>query len=161
MLPAGLRQFGPGTGLPLLGGLIRAEELRRGRIDHALAMAIPAARAADWSWPAQRTDGSSTDRNAIPAGTRFRLDPRLDIDGLTLPPVIRMMAKAAQRYGMIVRDQAAGVTFYAEDPKSIGHDPYHGPTGFFAGAYPSRLLERFPWAHLQALRTRMDCCWSK
>jgi hypothetical protein len=148
MLPAGLRQFGPGTGLPLLGGLIRAEELRRGRIDHALAMAIPAARAADWSWPAQRTDGSSTDRNAIPEGTRFRLPADLDVNSLSAPSAVRATALAVQRYGMVVRDGAGSVVFYAEDPTPTGSNPY--PT-IFGTPWMDVALRNFPWTRLQVV----------
>jgi hypothetical protein len=83
---------------------------------------------------------------------RFRVDPRLDIAALHLPPIVRMLAEAAQRYGLVVRDKSANVTFYAEDPTPLGSNPYAGPAGFFGGQYPNRLLERFPWSRLQALR---------
>ena len=63
------------TSLPLLGGLMRLDELEAGRIDHALAFALPESRADAFSWPAQRTDGNSNHLNAIPEGARFRLDP--------------------------------------------------------------------------------------
>src|SRR3954452_136790 len=105
-----------GTGLPLIGGLIRVSELRAGRIDHALSLAIPETKAYDFVWPAQRSDGGSTQPDAIPEGTRLRIDPRLDLRTLGLPPVGLAIAKAAQRYGILVRDQAGAVTFYGEDP---------------------------------------------
>ena len=47
------------TSLPLLGGLMRLDELEAGRIDHGLAIALPEIKANAFSWPAQRTDGSS------------------------------------------------------------------------------------------------------
>ena len=37
--------------------------------------------------PANRNDGSSTSDDAIPEGTRFRLDPTIDVTSLGLPPV--------------------------------------------------------------------------
>ena len=83
---------------------------------------------------------------------RFRLDPTVDIAALHLPPIVRMLAEAAQRYGLVVRDKSANVAFYAEDPTPLGWNPYAGPTGFFGGQYPNRLLEQFPWSRLQALR---------
>ena len=146
------------TSLPLLGGLMRIEELQRGRIDHALAMAIPNARAAAFSWPAQRTDGSSYAADAPPEGARFRLDPDLDLDALDLPPFVRMMAEAAQRYGIVLRDQSAGVTFYAEQAPP-GTTPYSGENGLFGGMYANRLMEAFPWQHLEVLKTEMREGW--
>jgi hypothetical protein len=63
------------------------------------------------------------------------------------------MAEAVQRYGMVVRDQAGSVAFYAEDPTQFGSDPYVGPRGFFHDRYPSAMLADFPWQHLEVLRT--------
>lgn len=137
------------TGLPLLGGLIRPDELKAGRIDHALAIGLPEAKAGVWSWPAQRTDGLSTAADAIPEGTRFRLDPSLDVAALNLPPVTRMIARAAQRYGIIVRDVSGSVSFYAEDPVAMASNPY---PALFGGKDPAQLLASFPWARLQVLR---------
>jgi len=140
------------TSLPMLGGMMRLDELRRGRIDHALAIALPEVRADVYSWPAQRTDGTVGRAGAIPEGTRFRLDPALDLDRLRMSPLVRAMARAAQRYGVVVRDRAGSVAFYAEDPTPTGSDPYRR---LFGGRYPSALLAQFPWAHLQALRTAL------
>jgi hypothetical protein len=143
------------TSLPMLGGLIRLDELSAGHIDHALAIALPQTRANVYSWPAQRTDGTVDDPNAIPEGTRFRLDPSLDLDSLHLAPIVRMIAEAAQRYGVVVRDRAGSIAFYAEDPSPTGSDPFAGPGGWFGGQYPSTLLAGFPWASLQALQTSL------
>jgi hypothetical protein len=139
------------TGLPLFTGLIRVAELRQGHIDHALALAIPKAKANDFVWPAQRTDGSSPLPDAIPEGTRLRIDPHLDVTTLGLPPVGLAIAKAAQRYGIIVRDQAGAVTFYGEDASRFGApSPY---TSLYAGKYPNNILAGFPWGRLQVVAT--------
>lgn len=144
------------TSLPLLGGLMRIRELRNGRIDHALAIALPEIRANAFSWPAQRTDGKSRHISAIPQGARFRIDPSLDLSKLRMSPIVRMMATAAQRYGMVVRDGAGSVTFYAEDPTPTGRNPYRGRNGFFGGSYITNLLrDEFPWEHLEVLKTSM------
>jgi hypothetical protein len=146
------------TSLPLLGGLITLDDLKRRRIDHALAMAIPEARRGSWSWPAQRTDGKSAAHIAVPEGARFRLDPALDVDRLGLPPLVAMMAHAAQRYGIVVRDQSGVVTFYGEDPSPTGRNPWSEPGGWFQGKDAASLLRQFPWQHLQALLTDERCC---
>ena len=82
------------TGLPLLGGLVTAADLKRGYIDHALAISIVEAEKQYWSWPAQRTDGNNWTPGItpIPEGTRFRLDPTLNIAALNLPRIDRMLA---------------------------------------------------------------------
>jgi hypothetical protein len=145
---------GSGTSLSLLGGLIRISELRAGRIDHALALAIPHAAARIFAFPAQRTDGNDPNPNQIPEGTRFRLPASLNVEALKLPPVVRMIALAAQRYGIIVRDQSGAVAFYGEDPTPTGTNPYYGAHGFFGGSGPAQLLRTFPWRDLEVLRPR-------
>jgi hypothetical protein len=142
---------GSATSLSLLGGLITPRDLRAGAINHTLALAIPQAEAKRFVFPAQRTDGNDTSSTQIPEGTRFRLRPGLDISALHLPPLTAMIARAAQRYGMIVRDQSGAVAFYAEDPSSIGHDPWNGVHGAFRGMSPAQLLRRFPWEELEAV----------
>jgi hypothetical protein len=144
------------SSLPVIGGVMLLEELRRGSIDHALAMNVPMARGQVFSWPAQRSDGKSTNPNALPEGARLRLDPSLNIDRLDLPPLTRMMAEAAQRYGIVVRDQTSEAhSFFAEDPTPTGTDPYRGKQGFFGGKWPNELLADFPWDSLQVLKLRL------
>jgi len=94
--------------------------------------------------------------DAIPEGTRFRLDPRVDLGTIPMAPVVRTIAEAAQRYGMVVRDRSGSVTIYAEDPTPTGTDPFTGPAGLFGGQSPSILMQQFPVGrHLQALPTAL------
>jgi hypothetical protein len=137
-----------GTSLPLLGGLITIDELQAGRIDHALALALPTTAAGTFTWPAQRSDGRTTGPSAVPEGTRFRIDPSLDLDTLDLSPVALTMARAAQRYGIVVRDGAGNVTFYAEDPTPTGTNPYGR---LFRNRYPNEVLRAFPWERLEVV----------
>ncbi len=141
------------TSLALTGGMMTISELRAGRIDHALAISIPQARRGAVAWPAERTDGNLASPTAIPEGTRFRLDPKLDLSRLNLPPVTRMIAEAAQRYGLFVRDQSGAVAFYAEQPTQAGSNPYIGPNGIFGRWDPRQLTEAFPWNHLEVVRS--------
>jgi hypothetical protein len=143
------------TSLPLLGGLIRIDEMKAGRIDHALAIALPEIRAGAYSWPAQRTDGKSDRADAIPEGARLRIDPRVDLDQLQMAPSVRTLAEAAQRYGIVVRDGAGAVTFFAEDPSPTGSNPFIGVDGLFGVRYIDQALRDFPWDRLQVLATDM------
>lgn len=143
------------TGLPLLGGLIRLAELKAGRIDHAISMAVPDTRAGVYAWPAQRTDGTSHHPLALPEGSRLRLDPRLDLDRLQMPRIVRLIAEAAQRYGIIVTDRGENIAFYAEDPTPYRRNPYWpGRREHFSGESPDRLLAAFPWSELQLLHAK-------
>lgn len=140
------------TSLPVAAGTMLIPELEAGRIDHALAIALPAARAGVYAWPAQRTDGTDPEPDSIPEGARLRLDPNLDVARLHLPPVIQTMALAAQRYGMIIRDKSGeAVAFYGQAPTS-GVDPY---PRIFGDIAPYDLLKRFPWTHLEVLRMQL------
>jgi hypothetical protein len=147
------------TSLPIVAGTIMLDDLRRGRIDHALAIDIPDACAATFSWPAQRTDGTLMTNDCLPEGARLRLDPTLDLTKLALPTITRLLAEAAQRYGLIVRDKTGhALSFYAEDPTPTGTSPYYGASGFYGGLAPWNFLPQFPWDRLQLLR--MTLCSS-
>jgi hypothetical protein len=104
------------TSLPMLGGLVRLHELQAGRIDHALALALPQTRYRWFLWPAQRSDGKVDIADAIPKGTRLRIDPAVDLSKIPMQSTVRMMAVAAQRYGIVARDTSGSIAFYGEDP---------------------------------------------
>jgi hypothetical protein len=141
------------SSLPVIAGTMMISELRAGVIPHALALNIPWAKPKTYSWPAQRTDGASKDPNAIPEGARFRIDPNVDLSKISMPPMTRMMAVAAQRYGMIVRDQTGhAISFFAENPSQYGSNPYTGPGGFFGGTNPMAVMQSFPWQYVQLVK---------
>ena len=80
----------------------------------------------------------------------MRLDPTLDVGSLRLPRLTRMIALAAQRYGLVVRDQTHnGISLFAENPVQFGGDPYHR---YFRGRTPPEMLANFPWDRLQVLQ---------
>ncbi|MHB8241798.1 MAG: hypothetical protein ACYDHN_07380 [Solirubrobacteraceae bacterium] len=141
--------------LSIAGGLITLEDLQSGHINHALAMAIPNPRAVVYASPAQRTDGWSLEPSSLPEGAHLRLDPSLDLASLHLPKMTLMMAEAAQRYGIVVRDTARDVTFYGQDPTPTGTEPYTGAHGYYEGKTPQQLLASFPWSHLQLLKMEL------
>jgi hypothetical protein len=109
---------------------------------------------AGWCWPAQRTDGHLTSLapEAIPAGTRFRFPASLNLDAYNLTPHARLVAEAIKRHGMVARDSAGLVGFWAEDPYPTGENPY---PGFWANKYPHAkaggVFEGFPWDKLEVL----------
>jgi len=143
------------SSLSLVGGLISLEDIQRGEINHALSMSIPNVRGGVYAAPATRSDGKSTDPLSLPEGAHLRLNPNLDLAALHLPRLTLMIAEAAQRYGIFIRDGAKAVTFQAQDPTPTSSDPYHGPDGYFEGKYPRELLASFPWNQLELLKMEL------
>ena len=127
--PGAARNWGAtASSLPVIGGTMLLDELKRGRIDHALAINLPAPRAGVFAWPAQRTDGTGPP-TALPEGARLRLDPALDVSSLHLPKLTRMIALAAQRYGLVVRDQTHhGISLFGEVPTQAAAQPVSAAT---------------------------------
>jgi hypothetical protein len=140
------------TSLPVVAGTILLDELKKGRIKHALALNIPAARPSVFAWPAQRTDGNGLS-TALPEGAQLRLDPTLDVKALQLPKFTEMVALAAQRHGLVVRDQTGhALSLFVENPAPHRRHPYRK---WFKGQTPQELLDRFPWDRLQVLQMKL------
>ncbi len=138
------------SSITLLGGAMRLDEFARGRIDHALSLALPDVAAGRWAAPAERTDGRLTGPDAIPYGARFRLDPKLDLDALHLPRATRVIAEAAQRYGLVVQDKTYSIVSLAAEapPSGPGPNPWNELIGGPAGS----ALTRFPWDRLELMK---------
>ena len=137
------------SGMSMIGGVITNQDLESGKINHALAMAITSAAADKWMWPAQRTDGYSTDPAALPEGARLRLSSSVNVDALHVTPLVKMLARAAQQYGIVVRDQTGWANvFYAEPP-----DPRRPNLvgSLLDGQTLARALAEFPWGKLEVL----------
>lgn len=138
------------SGIVAAGGMVTIDEVKRGEITHAMSLNVISPAAGVASWPAQRTDGRSSDPNAVAEGQRLRLDPSVDVDSLGLTPIGRMVAKAAQEYGFVVVDTSGSVGLNAEagalTKRRTGIDPWD------TMANPSyEVLRGFPWERMQAL----------
>ncbi len=144
-----------GTSLSIAGGLITLEDLEKGQINHALAMGVPNTREYAYATPAERTDGGSSEATSLPAGAHLRLNPSLALSTLHLPHFTLMLAEAAQKYGIFIRDTASVVALYAQDPTPTGTNPYTAGGGYFEGKSPAQLLAAFPWSHLQLLKMEL------
>ncbi|MCO5120098.1 MAG: hypothetical protein M9951_10760 [Burkholderiaceae bacterium] len=107
-----------------LGGLIRKGEATQGPIEHAIAVAIPARYLGGRAvWPATSDDQSSDYAGVIPMGTRFAIPPDINLDSLGLSPAHLRLAKALQKYGLIVVDKSGSPCMYAEglEAQADGH----------------------------------------
>jgi hypothetical protein len=105
------------AGLPILPGLARYEEVKRGRIDHALRFTVSRTRKA-YVYPA-RHFASNDDNPDLPAmGQRLRLKASFDVS--RYPRQSRVVLKALQEYGMIVADN--GSDWFLSGAPSSGWD---------------------------------------
>jgi hypothetical protein len=176
------------SGLSFLGSVVRIEELQRGEIDHPMDLELPLrlskltlpantpGATVGFSWPANRTDGKSTDPSEIPEGQRLQLPSCLYLSNsqtcvslatysqtYPLSPVAMTIAVAAQKYGFIVMDGSGDVDIKLGDPTTYTAaglpDPYTsgpgvggvGDSGLFDGVQSYLVMENFPWEQLQAL----------
>jgi hypothetical protein len=92
------------AGLPILPGLARYEELRRGGINHALRFTASRTRKA-FVAPARHFASSSDDPALPPMGLRVRLKASFDTSGF--PPQARAILAALKRYGMLLADNGS------------------------------------------------------
>jgi hypothetical protein len=94
------------AGLPILPGLVRYDEVRRGEIDHALRVTVPQTRKA-YIYPA-RHQASPINSPHLPAmGQRLRLRAGFDVS--SFPPQARVVLRALKRYGALVADNGSAL----------------------------------------------------
>lgn len=137
-----------GSGFSAAAGIVTADELRRGSIDHALVFAYPKTRSGGPVAPATKSDGRTGGDDAIPEGARLRLDPSINLDSLGLNRYELIIARAMQRYGMILGDTSGGFTIYAQHPQSL-------PNGAYDGLLPDDTwvdLSKIPTDKLQVMK---------
>lgn len=137
------------------GGMLTMQDLRDvhagGRINHAMCFACAFNGGAGTQVaPATRSDGTGPNGNNVatiptgfpsagaanPAyhqdvlseGMRFRFPANVDLSGL-VDPLSIAIAEAIRDYGLIDVDTTGAVSFYMEDPRTVG-SPYHlqGPS---------------------------------
>lgn len=106
--------FGPSraAGVPAIAGLIMYHEVMSGEVNHKLACATRVNAYQEHVFPAIWTDGFII--GGIPEGAVIQLDPKLDLSKFNLYPGELVVAKAMQKYGMVVVDIAGANTLYGE-----------------------------------------------
>jgi hypothetical protein len=139
---------GNAANFPLLGGIVRPEEILQGRIDHALVFAMPGVGAGAPVCPASHNAGSSTDPSALREGQKLQLDPALDVDAMAVPAWQKTLLHAMQQYGLYLRDGSGSLVVYGENPISRGYDAW-SKAGF--GSSNQAWLTNLPWSKLRVL----------
>jgi hypothetical protein len=105
------------AGLPILPGLARYDEVRRGHIDHALRITVPRTRRA-YIYPARHLASSDTDPSLPAMGQRVRLRNSFPVS--RFPRQARVVLRALQRYGALVADN--GSAWFVSGAPSRGWD---------------------------------------
>jgi hypothetical protein len=108
-------------GFPIAAMLFSADEVARGEIDHAIRFILPNSRmrAGVYVRPASHAGGPSGGGNLPPYGVRFRL--RADYPLASLPSEgARIIARALQRYGMILSD-GGNIALTAQSDRFTSH----------------------------------------
>jgi hypothetical protein len=105
------------AGLPILPGLARYEDLKKGGIDHALRFTASRTRKA-FIYPARHFASSLTDPDLPAMGQRLRLKASFNVGGF--PKQARAVLIALKRYGMILADN--GSPWYITGAPNRGWD---------------------------------------
>jgi hypothetical protein len=89
------------AGLPIFPAVVRYDELKRGRVDHAMRVTFRRTRRA-YVYPARHFASKLTDENLPRMGERLRL--RKDFDVSEFSPEVRAILEGLKKYGMFVAD---------------------------------------------------------
>lgn len=125
-LPAGTPSS-MASGLSMFAGLIKWEEVARGRIDHALNWAPPAGTVAQWTFvrPASDTDGLPFRGSAeyqLPYGAHLRLKRSFDIS--SFGPQAKAIAQAMKTYGIFLADTGSDENALYNAAPQDGSNPW-------------------------------------
>lgn len=99
------------AGLPILPGLLRWNEVRDNRIDHAIRFTTDVTRR-HHLWPARHDAGSTDSRAYPPMGARFRLKASYSAAGLSAKA--RRVVRAMKKYGLVLADIGSPWFFQGE-----------------------------------------------
>jgi hypothetical protein len=110
------------AGLPILPGLARYDEVKRGSIDHALRFTVQRTRRA-YVYPARHFASNLTDPDLPPMGLRVRL--KASFDTSRFPRQSRIVLDALKRYGMIVADNGSNWFISGAPDKGWNNDDLH------------------------------------
>lgn len=110
------------AGLPIFPGLVKYDEVKSGKITHALRFTVSKTQKA-FIHPATHFASSSTDSNLPPMGLRLRLKAGFDISGYSGDT--KVILEALKTYGMILADNGSdwfisGATDSRWDDEDLG-----------------------------------------
>ena len=161
--------FGNGAGLNIAAGLVTVDDVRAGRIDHALVFSTDMGHPSEFRYPATKTDAGNWPNQfnpKLPQGTRVQLDPSINVDAIPgITPIEKMVAKALQRYGAYNNDHGGArmaFVFEGQDltdpsrnpPLTPGNPTRRGGVYYNAGLHWDYFdFSHIPWDRLRVLRS--------
>jgi hypothetical protein len=109
------------AGLPILPGLVRPDEIRAGRIDHALRFTVETTQRG-YVHPATHQAGSTNSGKYPPMGARFRLKRSFSLKGFH--GAARIILVCLKHFGMFVADNGGdwfitGATWPGWDDRNL------------------------------------------
>ncbi len=103
------------AGLPILPGLLRWNEVRAGKVDHAIRFTTDVT-SRHYLWPARHQAGSTSNLAYPPMGARFRLKASWSPAGLS--DEAKAVVAAMKKYGLVLADNGSPWFFQGEqDPR--------------------------------------------
>lgn len=165
---------GHAAGASCCGGLVSAEELAAGEINHALSAGWPKffVRSKDLPgasvYPARTTDGQGRNlETSLPMGTRLQLDPSLTVEqmkamGLKAGDIV--IARAMQKYGVYIVDSSEtfAIYFVSDQGKPVYKDvtsPW--PIEIMNYFHATEPLKPYAMAPLESRITQQDPTYKK
>ena len=92
------------AGLPILPGLLRYDEVKAGRVDHAIRFTTDITDRR-FVWPARHQAGSVSNPAYPPMGARFRLKAGFSLSGFRPDTVV--VLRAMKAYGLVLADNGS------------------------------------------------------
>jgi hypothetical protein len=99
------------AGLPILPGLLRYDEVKARKVDHAIRFTTDVT-SRHHVWPARHDAGSQDSRDYPPMGARFRLRPSWQPTGLGAGA--KAVVRAMKTYGLVLADNGSPWYFQGE-----------------------------------------------
>jgi hypothetical protein len=96
------------AGLPIFAGLVRLDEVKAGKVDHAIRVTASRTDRA-YIWPARHQAGAASNHNLPPMGARFRLKASYSISRFRSDT--QTILRAMKKYGLIVADNGSNWYF--------------------------------------------------
>jgi hypothetical protein len=157
----------------LLAGVIRAEELAAGKIDHALFMVVRCTNGTEvypsvtGSAPHTCSAEGKSNSNAPAMGQMLQLDPSYNVDALSVPTWKKTILRAMQQHGLVIGDSGGGgwgvqalsgstyTSFGFRDAlvtfaQSAGVSPYYDGS-MRKTVYPLHLRDGVDWSRLRVV----------
>ena len=123
------------AGLPILPGLLRWNEVKAGKVDHAIRFTTDVT-SRHHLWPARHDAGSQASLRYPPMGARFRLRPGFSA-------YARTVIEAMQTYGLVLADNGSPWYFQGEQnarwPASLVEELKSIPASAFVAVDTSSL----------------------